>query len=168
MKLYFASALLVSALSLPANASSIELIDSTVTGAKGSSSILTYDTKVVCQEMACVDGSGGDPSLSTSVAKPLQEINYVFARKYPDPAVPVPTVAPVEAADSGLGLDIPQAPSDSGTVAAQPPVEQPTQQPTEQASMNPSMDGSTPGAGQPDEPKAPIMPLADSELRDSE
>jgi hypothetical protein len=166
MKRYFASALLVTALCLPAKASSIELLDDMVTGAKGSASIVTMGQPVPCEPEACVDKTGGDPALNTAAAQqqaaldamPLRKINFTFARKFPDPAVPVPSAAPVESSEGSSALEIPAAPADSGTVAAQPPVGQPV----DQASI------SAPNGGAPEGGVVPVVPLADSELREGE
>lgn len=169
MKLYFASALLVTALSFPAQASSIEIVDDMVTGAKGSTSVVTLGAAEPCAEVGCIDATGGDPKLNTAAAQqqaalgamPAKKINFAFARKFPDPAVPIPAAPVAESADGSDDLGIPMAPADSGTVAAQPPVEQPT---TQASMVPPAGDQSV----APVDPKAPVMPLANSELRESE
>ena len=129
MKHILASALLLSSISFPAFASSIELIDDMVTGPKGSSSIITLGPVEPCVDSACTDATGGDPKMVTmsaqqqisSLTAVVKKINFDFARKFPDPAVPVPS-APAESASGTPAVTVPKAPADSGTIAAQPPV----------------------------------------------
>ena len=131
MKHIIASALLVASISFPAFASSIELIDNMVTGPKGTSSIVTLGPIEPCGDVACTDATGGDPKLVTlssqqqiaSLTTVIKKINFEFARKFPDPAVPVPTAPSESASSAPVDLKIPTAPADSGTIAAQPPIQ---------------------------------------------
>jgi hypothetical protein len=147
MKQFFATAVMISCLSLPASASSIELIDDMVTGPDGTPSIITLGTPVACENDVCVDATGGDSNLATSStnpaaalnAAPVRKINFDFARKYPDPANPVASAQSengsddegesspaTETADSGSGSgSAPNAPEDIGNIPAQPPVTEP-------------------------------------------
>ena len=173
MKQFFASALLLTCLGLPASATSIEVIDNMVTGPKGKSSIVTLGGSAPCLDTACIDTTGGDPKLNTASAQaqiasatnPLKKINFSFARLFPDPAVPVPSAPVEEAAGSAPSLEIPLAPADSGTVAAQPPV---------MPQPDPSQSGAPQAAAPADltrgsiDPNAPVMPIVNSELRDGE
>ncbi len=174
MKQFFAGALFISCLSLPASASSIQLIDDFVTGTKGSSSIVILGRTQPCVEVACVDKSGGDPKLSTAAAAqqtllqilPPKKVNFDFARKYPDPASPVAPVAPDSSASaSGAAPDAPAAPADSGTIAQQPPV-QPQQD--AQSMGAPSQDAPGSQTRGSIDPNAPVMPIANAEARESE
>jgi hypothetical protein len=175
MKQFFAGAMLLTCLSLPASASSIELVDDIVTGPKGKSSFVTLGPVTPCDDSACVDGTGGDPKLKTASAfeqialatRPVKKINFDFARKFPDPASPV-AAAPAEADAAGApALQIPKAPADSGTIAAQPPV-------GSAAPNDPAAIGAPTGATQTTEtrgtidPNLPAMPIVNSELRDGE
>ncbi len=189
MKQLFAGAALLVLTSLPAAASSIELIDQIITGAKGSKSIITLGEPVPCAETACVDASGGDPKLNTASAQqqaavgamPPREINFEFARKFPDPANPVASTAPATAEPAGLtSLEVPKAPADAGTIAPQPPVsaqQPPAASPEEQANDTPpgqqrgntappvAQQGATRGSI---DPNAPKMPIISSEMREGE
>ena len=189
MKQLFAGAAILVLTSFPAAASSIELIDQIITGAKGSKSIITLGEPVPCAETACVDASGGDPKLNTASAQqqaaaaamPPKQINFEFARKFPDPANPVPTTAPEAADSAGLtSLKVPRAPADAGNVAPQPPVssqQPPVASPEEQANDAPpgQQRGNTaPPAAQQNatrgsiDPNAPKMPIVTSEMREGE
>lgn len=173
MKHIFAGVLLLSTLSLPASASSIEVIDSMVTGPKGSPSIITLGPVAPCSDAACVDATGGDPKLNTasamqqiaSVTTLAKKINFDFARKFPDPAVPVPS-APAEGEASAPAVPkIPTAPADSGTIAAQPPV----QPQPDSASMGAPSEGAPADATRGAiDPNAPKLPITSTELREGE
>ena len=174
MKQFFAGALLISCLSLPASAASIELIDNMVTGTKGSASIIIIGKPVPCIEAACVDASGGDAKMSTaSAAKqaslqiaPPRKINFDFARKYPDPANPVAVSAPESSSgESGGLLDTPTAPADSGTVAQQPPVQP---QPDSQAMGGPSSEAPVNATRGSIDANSPVMPIASTEASEGE
>ena len=139
MKHILAGALLLSSISFPAFASSIELIDNMVTGPKGSSSIITLGPVEPCTDSACTDATGGDPKMVTMSAQRkielltavAKKINFDFARKFPDPAIPVPTAPTESASGTPAAVTVPKAPADSGTIAAQPPVgSQPGSPPT--------------------------------------
>jgi hypothetical protein len=159
-----------------ASASSFEWVDQTITGPVGPSTVVLDDASA-CGGTPCVDPTGGDAELFTASAQqmaaasamPQREINMAFARKFPDPAVPVP--APVmEGSSSDEGFA--SAPSDVGDVPPQPPVDASSQP------SDPAMQGMAPGGspmeqaaaldpnGAPD-PNAPPVPLADAELRES-
>jgi hypothetical protein len=172
MKQLFAGAALLVLTSFPASASSIEFVDEIVTGAKGSKSIITLGEASPCAETACVDASGGDPKLNTAsaqqqaalAAKPPRKINFEFARKFPDPANPVPLSAPAKTASGAPNiLEVPKAPADSGRIAAQPPVAQPPQVSTRESDGRPLQTS----RGTID-PNAPKMPIASTELREGE
>jgi pyruvate/2-oxoglutarate dehydrogenase complex dihydrolipoamide acyltransferase (E2) component len=177
MKQFFAGALLFTCLSLPASASSIIEIDSMVTGPLGSS-IVTLGGEVPCEETACVDATGGNSNLKTGsagqmsslTALPEKKINFEFARKFPDPAVPVPTPVSDATAVATDPTAVPKAPADSGEIAAQPPVQPQPESPTAAA---PTADAAPqgmpadPARGSID-PNAPVKPIVSSELRDGE
>jgi hypothetical protein len=178
MKQIFAGALLFTCLGLPASASSIIEIDNMVTGPQGRSSIVTLGGEVPCSETACVDASGGDAKMSTGAsgltasvaALPKKKINFEFARKFPDPAVPIPAPVTEGTEEAANPLSTPTAPADSGEIAAQPPVEpQPEQpvaaQPTAEAPT--SSEPFDPARGSID-PNAPVKPIVSSELREGE
>jgi hypothetical protein len=126
------------ALALPAQASSIVAIDEMITGAKGPSVIVLGPAEPSKPDVAPMITSSFD-----GLAKPGRKpINFTFARKYPDPAVPIP--APVTAEDGTEAAatpaapapapvaDAPPAPVDAGTIPAQKPVEQSELRPTRQ------------------------------------
>lgn len=173
MKQFFAGALLLSCLSLPASASSIEYIDEMVTGAKGSSSIITLGKPQPCTETACVDKSGGDANMNTASAAqqaalqlvPVKKINFDFARKYPDPAIPVATAAPEAETGGSSATEVPAAPADSGNVAAQPPAQSQPDPAAIGAPTPEALETSTRGSI---DPNAPIMPTQSAEARESE
>lgn len=173
MKQFFAGALLFTCLGLPASASSIIEIDNMVTGPEGRSSIITLDSQLPCNETACVDASGGNADLMTSSFEQMaaiasqanKKINFEFARRFPDPAVPVPSAPVEDSSSSAPGLGIPEAPADSGTIAAQPPVA-PQMEP---ALSVPPVNGAAPdGTRGSIDPDAPVIPVVSSELRDGE
>ena len=173
MKHLFAGVLLFTSLGLPASASSIIEIDNLVTGPQGRSSIITLGGDAECAQTACVDATGGTEDLMTSsfaqmasiAAQANKKINFEFARRFPDPAVPVPSSPVEEASDDGSSLIIPAAPADSGTIAAQPPVEQ---QPEPALSVAPDGTTAPDGTRGSIDPSAPVMPVASSELREGE
>ena len=173
MKQFFAGVLLATCLALPASASSIETVDGMITGPEGKSSIITLGAVDACADTACVDASGGDPKMNTasaqqqiaSITTPVKKINTEFARKFPDPANPVPSAPADSASSGGSNASVPAAPADSGTIATQPPV----QQPMDQASMGAPAEGaSTDGTRGTMDPNVPPMPVVNSELRDGE
>jgi hypothetical protein len=128
MKHIFVSAAFFALASFPASASSFEVIDEIVTGAKGSKSIITLGEPVPCAETACVDATGGNPTLKTAATDTgqLKKINFEFARKFADPANPVPTTVSDPSAEAPSETPkIPKAPADTGEIAAQPPVAPP-------------------------------------------
>jgi hypothetical protein len=176
MKQFFAGALLITCLSLPASASSIEFIDNVVTGPKGHSSIITLGGEVPCEETACVDATGGSDGMNTGSAPlqaalntiPLKKINFDFARKFPDPAVPVPSAAPAPEAASANPLAVPSAPADSGTIAAQPPVQPQPEQPAQPVADAPPTGAPVDAARGSIDPNAPVKPIVSSELREGE
>jgi hypothetical protein len=161
----------------PATASSFEWVDQTITGPTGPSMVAIGEA-TACGDTACVDPTGGDKALFTASsqriaalnATPQREINVTFARKFPDPAIPVP--APM-GDDMSSGGGEPSLPADVGNVPPQPPVD-PMAEPMPTDPNAPPMPGSSPmeqaAALNPqgfEQPGAPV-PLADSELRDND
>ncbi|MCU0830861.1 MAG: hypothetical protein MUC58_04995 [Rhizobiaceae bacterium] len=136
---------MMAASATPTLASSITEIDAMVTGPKGPSIIVLGPEE---------DESAVSPMITSSFASLAapgrQPINMKFARKFPDPAVPVP--APADPSDDaparasaplpnpvqGTGNNpadealAPMAPPDAGTIPAQPPVSQSDLRPTKQ------------------------------------
>ena len=176
MKQFFTGALLISYLSFPASATSIELIDDMVTGPKGKSSIVTLGPVPTCAETACVDGTGGATALKTGSAfsqiaiatTTAKKINFEFARKFPDPASPVPTAPAEQDAGNSDMTKMPKPPADMGTIPAQPPVG--GSAPASPAAIGAPVAGAEVDQtrGTIDPAKAPAAPLVNSELRESD
>jgi hypothetical protein len=173
MKHLLAGIVLFTGFSFPAAASSIELIDNMVTGPKGKSSIITLGSLENCADKVCIDATGGDPKLNTASAQvqiaavtaPVKKINFDFARKFPDPANPVASAPVEESAGGSASSSSPAAPADSGTIAAQPPVEP---QPDTAAGGGQSADASADATRGAIDPNAPVMPIASSEAKEGE
>jgi hypothetical protein len=134
----------------PASAGSIELIDATITGPVGT----TKSMIVLGPTELCAPNCGGDgienivtSSFDAMAVPGRRKINVDFARKFPDPSVPVPAPMSAEGDGSGGGMPgmpgmggaaapaptppapegaaaAPSAPADAGTIPAQPPVGQ--------------------------------------------
>jgi hypothetical protein len=127
---------LMAAFSLPSAAGSIEMIDTMVTGAKGASkSIVMLGEAQGCLTACQIAAAPITTSSFASLALPgKKKINVAFARKFPDPAVPVP--APVDDGSNSAAADplaapaapaaagAPSAPADAGTIPPQPSVDQ--------------------------------------------
>lgn len=174
MKQFFATAVMISCLSLPASASSIELIDDMVTGPNGTPSIITLGTPVACEDDFCVDATGGDSNLATSSANtvaplnaaPVRKINFDFARKYPDPATPVPSAAPESESASFEGGPAaapaaPALPADVGDIQPQPPVKKASASVQESAvasQMTPEAMGARPSNATDGETRGSMQP----------
>ncbi len=164
MKQFFATAVMISCLSLPASASSIELIDDMVTGPNGTPSIITLGTPAACEDDFCVDATGGDSNLATSstdpmaplTAAPVRKINFDFARKYPDPANVVPSAAPEEESDSVESdpAATPEAPADVANIPEQPPVNLPSAP----AEISPAAMGAPSSDAPAGEPRGSMQP----------
>jgi hypothetical protein len=123
----------------PATAGSIEVLDATITGPAGpTKSMIVLGPTELCAPN-CGDGVENIVTSSFGdAAKPGRKtINMAFARKFPDPAVPIPAVsADSSASDSGIpgfggstpvatppaAAAAPSAPADAGAIPAQPPV----------------------------------------------
>ena len=167
MKRVFATAICLGSLSFSAQASSIEFIDNMVTGPKGQSSIVTLGKPSGCSDTACFDSTGGDPKMATATAQqqialaitPVKKINMEFARRFTDPAVPVPATIDDGGAVNPVAAT-PQAPADIGTVAEQPPV-QPEMTPQQMGAPDVTTRGTL-------DPNVPPMPVVSSELREGE
>lgn len=133
---------------MPAAAGSIELIDPLVTGTKGASRSVV---QIALPDAAPGTEEADSATMVTAAVTPGKKINVAFARKFPDPAVPVPAVtAPedggMDAGFGGIGAEAappadgqpgapadgqnaaapsaPAAPADAGKIPEQPPVEQ--------------------------------------------
>jgi hypothetical protein len=152
----------------PTQAGSIELVDSNVTGPIGPSMIVLGSIDA-CSAENC--GSAGEAKvIVASVPSEGPGFNVIFARKYPDPAVPTPAPS----ADGGAS-STPSAPADVGNIPAQPPMnqsrnatqEQAAQQNSQAASQSPIEQAAAMDPAASSSSNAKIVPLADSELREA-
>ena len=163
-KVVFTTGLMLAA--LPASASSIELLDSLVTGERGTSNSMTWLTALPasCVQADCRAVQTGKPQV-ISVAKagvigsqaaeaammftasntreraePGRVLNMAFARKFPDPAAPSPTPSPGAAASMmEQTYTNPNFDANGNPIAPSDVGEIPAQAPMEQASAEPRM-----------------------------
>jgi hypothetical protein len=141
MKRILVAASVMLGTAIPASASSFEYLDSMVTGEQGKSIIVLQSIDECAGDEAC-DVFDGAEMLTSSA--PLVEVsktlNTAFARKFPDPASPVPLPAASASAPE------PELPAGIGSVPSQPPVQTSSQPP-----MSPQMQGAPDTSNMPPE-----------------